>query len=164
MNEDGKTPVNSYELRTIEFMMALNARLRSGEKDMRDRLRTIPNGWRQYRMVEGVTDKLLDRVYNTMPTKTIHYIEKLQLFGEVKVQFKPASQLPGGEYVKEDDLKVITNCAMAASCAVCLKDEREIKRCKLRKALQDVLVPEEIPKTGCPYRDVAADSEWGDYV
>ncbi len=164
MNDGIGTPVDSQELRTIEFMMALTARLKTGEKYMRDRLRTIPDGWRQYRLVEAVTDKLLDKVYDTVPTKTLIYLQKLSMQGEVKVQFKPASRLEDWYYVKDSDLKLIANTAMAATCAVCLKNEREIKQCKLRKTFQDVLIPPEIPKIGCPYRDIAAKSEWGDYV
>lgn len=164
MNDRIEKPLDSQELRTIEFMMALNARLKIGEKYMRDRLRTIPDGWRQYRMMEAVSDKLLDKVYDTLPTKTLCYLQKLSIFGEVKVQFRPASRLEDWYYVKESDLKLITDITMSATCAVRLKNEREIKQCKLRKAFQDVLIPPEVPKIGCPYRDIAAKSEWGDYV
>lgn len=164
MDEKDRIPVNARELHTIEYLMALDAQLKRNENYIRDRLRAVPNGWRQYRLLESVADNLGIKICETVPTKTLCYLEKLSIFGEVKVQFRPASRLPDMIWATSDDMRTIANAAMASACAVCLRNEREVKQCKLRKAMSNVLIPEEIPKVGCPYRDIAEVSDLGDYV
>ena len=58
----------------------------------------------------------------------------------------------------------IINAAMAGECAVCLRDEDAAKRCKLRRAMMDIVPPNDVPSCGCAYRNIAIESEYGKYI
>ena len=45
--------------------------------------------------------------------------------GKFCVRLKPAARTPEQIVASEDDLREIINAAMAAECAVCLKDDRQ---------------------------------------
>ena len=68
---------NAREIHTIEFLAGLDAQLVEGQENLRDRLRLIPNGWRDFRLAVKSTERVLDAVYSTLPTKTLVHMQKL---------------------------------------------------------------------------------------
>ena len=110
-------PANGHELHIIEYLMALDAQLNGHQDALRERLKLVPNGWRQWRLITTATRSL-----------------------------------------------EIINAAMAGECAVCLRDEDAAKRCKLRRAMMDIVPPDDVPRCGCAYRNIAIESEYGKYI
>ena len=47
---DNIMEANAREIHTIEFLAGLDAQLVEGQENLRDRLRLIPNGWRDFRL------------------------------------------------------------------------------------------------------------------
>ena len=84
-------PANGHELHIIEYLMALDAQLNGHQDALRERLKLVPNGWRQWRLITTATRSLLQAVYDTLPDKTLLYIDRLRAQGEVVVRFRPAS-------------------------------------------------------------------------
>lgn len=82
----------------------------------------------------------------------------------LRERLKPAARTPEQIIASEDDLREIINAAMAAECAVCLKDDRQAKGCKLRRALMNIVPPETFSAQGCEYRDVAIQCDYGEYI
>lgn len=80
------------------------------------------------------------------------------------IRLRPASRVPEHVLVSEDDLRTLVNTAMAAECAICLKDDNEAERCPLRRAMQYIAPPFAEPSSGCGYRDIAVASEYGKYL
>lgn len=68
------------------------------------------------------------------------------------------------QIVPSEELKVLINHVIENECAMCVKDQREQKGCKLRKALMLIAPPQEVNKNGCNYRDVAASNNLGEYI
>lgn len=69
------------------------------------------------------------------------------------------------QIVGTDDLKMLINMVMSSECAVCMRDCREQKKCKLRRALETIAPAKELRKDGmCVYTDVAANSNYGEYI
>ena len=85
-------PANGHELHIIEYLMALDAQLNGHQDALRERLKLVPNGWRQWRLITTATRSLLQAVYDTLPDKTLLYIDRLRAQGEVVVRFRPASR------------------------------------------------------------------------
>lgn len=160
------TEPNSKEIHTIEYVACLDKQLSNAEKHLKDRLKGIPNGWRDFRLVAKTTERLLDKLYDTVPDKTKLHMQRMEEFGQVIIRPNPAIKLPGDvQVVLLDDLLMLVNTTIASECAVCLKDSREQKKCKLRKALMNITPPKEVPEGGlCAYAEVAAKSEFGKYI
>ena len=157
-------PVNGRELQIIEYLAALDAQLVGHQDTLRERLQLVPNGWRQWRLMTATVGALLSALYDTLPVKNLKRMEQLCRNGEVIVRLKPVARQPEQIIADEDDLRQIINAAMSAECAICLKDAREIKACRLRRALTAIVPPDQLADYGCAYRDVALQSEYGNYI
>ena len=60
-----------YEARRLLMVAALNDGLRRGEDDLRERLKLVPNGWRDWRLVTSTVDRILTAIYMTVPDKQL---------------------------------------------------------------------------------------------
>ena len=160
-------PANAREIHVIEFLAGLDCQLISAQEILKPRLDTIPNGWRDFRLGATRIEKVLDAVYATLPTKPLQHMDRLHRYGEVVLRPKPLIKIPGDmvQIVDNDDLKLLINTTIAAECAMCVKDAREQKKCKLRAVLENIAPTEAIHKNGlCAYVDVAAGNEYGEYI
>ncbi len=164
MAERQEQPANGREMQIIEYLAALDAQLTGHQDALRKRLKLVPNGWRQWRLMTVTTGALLSSLYDTLPLKSLKHMENLCRNGEVLVRIKPIARQPGQIVADEDDLREIINAAMASECALCLRGEKEVKSCKLRRAMMEIIPPEDIPLYGCPYRDITINSEYGKYI
>ena len=160
------TEANAREVHAIEFLAGLDAQLNANEQNLKERLQSIPNGWRNYRLALKMTENVIDAVYDTLPEKTIRHMARLCAVGEVIIRPKPA--LTKGAYsqvVDNEDLRFLINRAMEGCCAICLKNPAESKGCAMRKVLMRIAPPETLRKDGiCDYRDVAARCNMGEYI
>ena len=163
---DNIMEANAREIHTIEFLAGLDAQLVEGQENLRERLRRIPNGWRDFRLAVKSTERVLDAVYSTLPTKTLVHMQRLCEVGEIIIRPKPAVKLHDDvQIVGSDDLKLLINAAIASECLMCVKDAREQKKCKLRKTLMNIAPTAAVHKDGlCAYIDVVAGNELGEYI
>lgn len=159
-----RRPMNGREMRVIEYLAAMDSKIVESGEALRDRLRDVPNGWRQWRLMASTLSRLLVQLYDLMPVKNLRHIQNICNHGEVLIRVRPASRVPEYMLVNEDDLRIMVNASMAAECAICLKDGKEIERCPLRRAMLNIAPPYDDPPTGCGYRDVALTSELGKYI
>ena len=158
-------PLKGKELKCVEYLVGMESRIAESGDALRDRLRLIPNGWRNFRLIFATLDRLLTALYETMPLKSRLYMGKITRDGEILIRFKPASRAPEWTVIRDDDLAVITNLAMASECAICLKQGREAKKCELRRALESFAPPHDgHPAGGCGYQNVVAGAELGHYL
>ena len=168
MAEDaGRVQMKAREQKCIEYLVAMDSRLSQCGDAMRERLRRIPNGWRQWRLIATSLERLLPEILDTMPMKSLQYLYNISQHGEVLIRYRPVSRAPEWKMVKDEDLEVLVNTAMASECAMCLRQGAEVKKCALRRALCDMAPVDEdfdVP-SGCGYRDyVLQDIEDGRYV
>lgn len=148
--------MTSRELHAVEFLAALRSQMDKHGERLKPRLQNIPNGWRQYRLIQSALSSMIAALYDTMPYKQIKRIEDMMGYGEVKIDIAPvAKHALGYLTVHEKDLAVIATAAMQNECLMCIKDGDEIKKCALRKALWEIAPPDDLVKYGCPYRENA---------
>lgn len=157
-------PLNGRELREIEFMLALDARVAEGGDCLKTRLKGIKNGWRDYRLMAVLTRKVLAGIYDTLPNKTLQHLDKMRKDGEALIRFKPASRAPEWAVIRDDELKTLINLAMASECALCMKEGKQIDRCRLRRTLMDICPPTDDTDIGCGFREAAAQLDYVEYV
>ena len=55
---NGTKPMNGKEMRVIELLAAMDSRIVEAGDCMRERLKAIPNGWRQWRLMASIVGKL----------------------------------------------------------------------------------------------------------
>ena len=158
-------PLKGKELKCVEYLVGMESRIVESGDALRERLRMVPNGWRDYRLIFSTLDRLLLKLYDTIPQKGRLYLQKLSKHGEILIRFSPAARSQEWLLVRDDDLAVIVNLAMAAECAICLKQGREAKKCELRKALENIAPPHDgHPAGGCGYQNVVAGEALGHYL
>ena len=156
--------MNSRELHRFELIAVLDMQLHKGTEVLKNRLQTIPNGWRDYRMIATRLARLVSQIYETLPTNRIRYMETLCAFGEVLIRVRPAAKSDENILIPVSALKMLVNHAMAGTCTMCFKGRDEVKACKLRKTLIEVAPPQDLTMGECPYRYVIEQCNEGDYI
>lgn len=157
---------NAREVHALEFLAGLDCQLVASEEHLEARLKSIPDGWRKYRLARKTLEWVLDALYPTFPDKTLIHMQRLCKCGEVVIRPKPMVRMPDDvQIVPTRELKVLINKTISAECAMCLRHGKEVKRCELRKTLNLIAPPDAQRFDGnCPYRDVACSCELGEYI
>lgn len=166
-NEPKRTEANSREIRAIEYIAGLEARIIGDEKYVEKRLKSVPDLWRQYRIVSTAITKVVDGLYDTLEPNVLHRMRRLCDHAEVVFRTRsPLNKSTDTAIVLEKDINVVINAAMESRCAICLKEGSDIKKCELRKALMNIAPPSDLEKSGslCPYSYVAAHCDLGEYI
>lgn len=160
---DKGTPMRGDEMATMEKLVAFEAVLKTGNKNLEQRIKSIDGGWREYRVALSAIDRLLPKLYETMTSKHLRNIENMLRHGRVVIRVNAAASETDYTLAAEDDLETIINAAMGSECALCLKEGADAKRCELRKALINICPPEGDDGNGCWYARHAATRPLKDY-
>ena len=157
---------NGRELFAIELLSVADKQLFENQEVLKERLKLVPNGWRNYRLAVTTVEKVLDGIYETLPSKTMAHMERLATYGQINIRPRPVIKIPDSvQIMGSDELKVIINHAIENTCTICVKDHKEQKKCPLRKSLLHAAPTGEIHKDGrCTYMDVVAGNELGKYI
>lgn len=159
-DEKGRYPMSNAEYQALRALFGAKNALEQTSKDIERRMRLIPGGWRDFRMLVAVLDKLLMGVLRTVPQKKLLAIraELSRTICEVHMQ--------GVTRPKDDDLLTVVpqgalerviGEAVHFRCFGC--ERSDYKRCELFKAI-DALYHYDFPKTKiCPFADMTDLSE-----
>lgn len=157
--------ISGPELRAIEFLAALDARLTDYSKPLEERLRKTKDGWRNYRVAVACMEKAIDAVYESVDNETRQHMRRLVGTSEVIIRPTARAAEVNLQTIDENHLKVLVNTSMSAECAMCLKEGTDVRKCALRKALLFAAPPSRIPDNGrCPYAEVALCHDLGKYM
>ena len=165
MKAEKEAPVMISELsgserKALQHLLAFYNQTATYSDGMKERLKRLPNGWRDWRLMVKLAEKLLRELYKTLTPRHYQQMKLLEQHGECAVIIKPATKAERVEFVHEKALDVVIKCCIDANCGVCVKNDAEVRGCKLRKALFDIKAPMEIPRYGCVYRDIVHDESW----
>lgn len=152
---NGFKPLNGSEMRVLEYLAAMESKMIESGDTMRERLKAIPNGWRQWRLMASILDRLLEQLYAIIPVKNLRHMQQICAFGEVLIRMRPPVHTPEYTLLREDDLKQLMDVAIRQECAMCLKEGKEIDRCPLRKAMWNIAPPMEEHPISCEYSLIA---------
>ena len=103
------------------------------------KLQKIPNGWRDYRMLNEVCAKLLDKILATIPGDKLAQIKNE--LGHTKCEIRVESPVVSTTktmytYIPEKVIDRIVEHAMSTECFMCEKRGAEARGCQLRKDLE----------------------------
>ena len=161
---NGRRPMNGQEMKILEYLAAMDSRMTEAGETMKERLKDVPNGWRQWRLLDATLKRLLLDIYKVTPIRNMRTLQNICDHGEIAIRISPATRLPEHVFVNENDLHILINTSMAAECAVCIRQGKEIDRCPLRQALLAIAPPFEDPPHSCGYLNHALRSEHGNYI
>lgn len=159
-------PANAREVHMIEFISCLEDQVHNAQDVLKDRLKTVPDAWRNYRLALTSLSKAVDAIYKTLPPKTMRHMQRMNDHGQVVIRPKPLVPLHDDvRIVLSDDLMTLVNTAITVECAMCVKNKHEQKKCPLHKAMIDIAPPEALANDGlCPYTHVVLGNDLGDYI
>lgn len=154
-DDDKRTEAGGNELRSIQMMAMWDSVLIYYAPTLEKRLRSIPNGWRQYRLIQSAVNKLLGQLYDTIPNSTMSRIVAMQNALEMRLTPRSASKK---EYfvLPYDDFCQLLTYVDDGACRVCLGEKETARRCPLRRILRDQVPPVEgtgSKLSACPYSD-----------
>jgi len=154
------TELSGSERKALQHLLAFYNQTAQYSNGMKDRLKQFPNGWRDWRLMVSLAEKLLRQLYSTLTPRHYQQMKLLEQHGECAVVINPATKAECVEFVHEQALDVVIKRCIDANCGMCVKNDAEVRGCKLRKALFDIKAPMEIPRYGCVYRDIIHDESW----
>ena len=138
--QKAKVPViraNKEDIGIVFGMLAACQELEKAEERMYKRVKSIPNGWRDLRLVKTVISRLVDDLLVTFPPEKLLSMQRMLPHMRYKVMFgAQASQIGKDEcIITTDKLNVL---AMAAhdKCKICFDGKCE--RCELGKAFDGI--------------------------
>ena len=111
----------------------------------------VPNGWRDARMLHTRTKKLFDKLLLTIPVEKLKVIKSEMPYLDLYIRVGGAAA-----YNPDDDdnvmiprnaLKALSEYATQQECVLCIKRDRAVKNCRLRKILNDTF-PHSVPTFG----------------
>ena len=167
-NDVSKKEASSKEVRLIEYMAVLDKKLSESGERMEERIRSVPDLYRQYRIAQVAMDKLIRGLYDTLPPKSLRRMQREAESCEVSI--RPVSSLNNftdSRVVLLEDLDAIISVAMRSTCSICMKEGADIRKCKLRNALIDIAEHYKITDGAlCEYAYEATDDvlKDGDYI
>ena len=153
-------PNRGEHLFLTDTMILRNSLVRHGEA-VRDRLRDYGYrwAWRDIRLLISLVTRLQDQLLATVPPKRQAYYDRLATAGVYRVE------MPGPvdhRYVWADaeDLAALTEAAMLTECAMCVREGKELRECRLRQALLALAPLTQTDESDrfatCEYRDTAS--------
>lgn len=142
MTEEQKrnTPViraNKEEIGIVFGMLAACQEFDKAEKMMYKRVKAIPNGWRDLRMVKSVVNRLVDDLLLTFPPEKLLSMQRMLPHMRYKTIFgAQASQLGKDECVISTDKLHILAKAAHDRCQICF--DGDCNRCELGKVFDGI--------------------------
>lgn len=129
---------NRNDISRIFGMFAGLQELEHASKEMEQRFRLIPNGWRNLRMIISVLDKLMTDVVATVPPEKLVSMNRML----PRMRFKLSCGVQASDTSREeciismDDANILCNFAHE-HCKMCF--ESDCSRCPLGKTLDSVM-------------------------
>lgn len=164
--DNGKNHVKmtGEEIRmTVLLRIMWGAMNGKGGQALEKRLRSFPRGWMQFRQAMGLMNAMFNGLEKTINDRQLLQINNTIRNGEVSVQLRRAGAYDDDmNVVRANTLGVVVGYAMRAECMLCVKDRADIKRCPLRKAIDELCPPESYKTATCVYRDLALDHVYPD--
>ena len=133
-DEDGFYPLSVREYAALRQMFGFVNVM--DEDALKERLKTIPSGWRDMRMMAAVSKHLVHELLTTVPIKKRLSIQSELRNTVCEIKFKPpSSKMEDCVVISRKALVRLMERAIDMDCLFCDKSLNECKRCTLYKDL-----------------------------
>lgn len=160
-----RVPLSGREYYALRELFAAVDGFSRNAQALEKRVRMIPNGYRDLRMLQSVSAKLMRDILETVPVKKLIQIRRELENSEMILRVKPVNPKKNEyddnlTYVPQQALERICRKAIELECFCCEKKDREAKKCQLRKDIQDTYMFD-YPNNGktCPFAGATFDWE-----
>jgi hypothetical protein len=150
--EEGRKRLNAKEAETIRAFCGIVSVFEDTLSGMEKRLKGIPGGWRDARMLASVAERLMEKVFMTVPTDQLQSLQANLKRLKMVIKLDPVSMDDDATYVPLEHMVSLVRAVQEDTCFLCSKDEIGAKKCPIRKALDAVAFVENEPVKGCRYR------------
>lgn len=154
-NEEGRFPLSHREYQAIRALFGSQNSLILAQKDIENRIRAIPDGWRDFRLVYSVLEKLLVKLLRTVPSQKLISMKRELKDTYCEVKLKGAVGPLEGDLLRvvpQKDLETVINAATDIQCFAC--DRCDYKKCTLYQSIQ-AMYHYDFPKTKiCPLSEM----------
>ena len=147
--------VRSAENQALKCFCAMDSMMQRELAPLVNRIKTIKNGWRDYRMLQVVMRKLREKIYDTVPPEQIRTIEANLSTMEFHIGAAQVSRKEDFVYIALADLVTLVRYAKANECFACAKDKQAARKCELRKSLDHWTTHNMEEVDGCAYREAS---------
>ena len=167
-DEEGRYKLSQKEVYALLCYAAATGELATQEQALWERLGKIPNGRRDWKMLEAVTVSLLNAILDTVPTKKLFTFNQELKGSKMAMYVNPAAiHADGVTCVKDDDMVAIVNYLLERNCLLCDNEGGNVRGCRLRKLI-DKVVPydcDPLENGSCPFEGCdTVDVVKGEYV
>ena len=142
MKEEKPIPRIRANGRDIDAMVGLHAAMTEinvSAEAIERRIRAVPNGWRDLRLIQSLLDKLIDRTLDTYPVEKLVTMRRMLPRVRFRITVGPQATSPLSDdetVISFDDVDALTTYARK-QCELCV--DYNCNRCKLGKTLDRVL-------------------------
>ena len=140
-----KKPLSGREYGALRSFFGVVSTLAIAEDNLKERVKLIPNGWRNWRLVESVSYKLLQDLMYTLPLNKLKQIQTelahTRCYVEVRREYCNPAIDPDEKmmtYIPQRPFERIMAIAVNSECLFCDKTGKAAKRCPLRADLNAV--------------------------
>lgn len=154
-----ETRMNSHELRVTELLMAMASMMVADRKYLDDRLQRIEGGSEAWNIIRDKAMWLETELEATGTDGNRKQICAVQNNGRFKVELNPVIKDDPILPVRQSAVIALMKAGLKESCAVCMLDSKEAEKCKLYRAIVDVMPPVSFDTYQCPYSYIDYDED-----
>lgn len=162
-----RTKLSGHEYYALRSLIGVVSTFQANETAIEKRIRTIPNGWRDLKLIESVANKLFRNILDTIPKQKLLQIQKELVNVRVEVNVIPdytGKKKDCFTYVPQDKLEWLEDQVCSVNCDFCTKTLEESRKCPVRKNIEGLHHYDFPEKVGCPMAqyNMDIDSEGSD--
>lgn len=144
--------MNGDEYEAFRALFGLASEWERAGATLERRIRTITGGWRDAKLLQSKSIKLIEGITQTIPSEQIVKIAKDLKHTHVKVSVgRDFANEPGYTYLPLNSLRGLIDGAME-KCNFCDCNYEQARKCELRKSLDAVTLNDLPELDGCAYR------------
>lgn len=154
MNDEyERVKMSGREYYALRALIGVVSTFSAYDADIEKRVRMIPNGWRDLKLIEAKADKLFAEIMKTVPLQKIQQMKKE--LNNVRVEVNVIPDYTGRKkdcftYVPQDALEWLEEQVISMECAFCEKTCEQSKKCPIRKNIEALYHYDFPEKVGCP--------------
>lgn len=147
--------VRSAENQALKCFCAMDTMMQRETIALENRVKSIKNGWRDYRMLQAVMRNLREKIYDTIPPEQVQTIERNLSTMEFRIGAAQVGGVTDYVYIALPDLVTLVKYAKQNECFACSKTFMEARKCELRKSLDHWTTHNMEEVDGCAYREAS---------
>ena len=148
-----RVPLTGREYYALRALMGIVSTFETEDVSLEKRLKSIRGGWRDIKLIEKLSSKLLDLILTTVPQKKLEQIRleishtrvEISVVRDVAGRYKP-----NFTYVPNEALEWLEEQVIDMNCMLCDKTDKESKRCPIRRNIEALYMYDFPERKGCP--------------